>query len=43
MPDILLIDGGKGQLSSASEVMQELGVTNVLLLGVAKGVDRKPG
>jgi excinuclease ABC subunit C len=43
MPDILLIDGGKGQLSSAAEVMQELGVANVLLLGVAKGVDRKPG
>ncbi len=42
-PDILLIDGGKGQLSMAQEVMAELGVTHLLLLGVAKGSTRKPG
>lgn len=41
-PDILLIDGGKGQLSTAQQVMQELEI-NLTLLGVAKGVTRKPG
>lgn len=43
MPDILVIDGGKGQLSQAEEVLQELQVHDVLLLGVAKGPGRKPG
>ena len=43
MPDILLIDGGKGQLSAAHEILRELGVSELLLLGVAKGPDRKPG
>lgn len=42
-PDILLIDGGKGQLAMAQAVMQELGLTDKTLLGVAKGVTRKPG
>lgn len=42
-PDILLIDGGKGQLAMAQAVMQELGLTDQTLLGVAKGVTRKPG
>ena len=42
-PDILLIDGGKGQLSRAQEVIDELGVDGILLVGVAKGVTRKPG
>jgi len=42
-PDILLIDGGKGQLAMAQAVMQELGLTDQVLLGVAKGVTRKPG
>lgn len=43
MPDILVIDGGKGQLNKASEVLQDLGVTAVELLGVAKGTTRKSG
>lgn len=42
-PDVLLIDGGKGQLAMAQAVMQELGLTDQTLLGVAKGVTRKPG
>lgn len=42
-PDILLIDGGKGQLAMAQEVIAELGVSGIRLLGVAKGVTRKPG
>ena len=43
LPDLLLIDGGKGQLSSAAEVMNELQISDVLLVGVAKGEGRKPG
>ena len=43
LPDLLLIDGGKGQISSAVEAMTELGLGEVLLLGVAKGEARKPG
>ena len=43
LPDILLIDGGKGQLSSAAEIMNQLQITDVLLVGVAKGEGRKPG
>ncbi|MDL2424934.1 excinuclease ABC subunit C, partial [Pseudomonas sp. BAgro211] len=43
MPDILLVDGGKGQLAMAQEVLQELAVVGLTLLGVAKGVTRKPG
>lgn len=43
LPDLLLIDGGKGQISSAVEAMNELGLGEVLLLGVAKGEARKPG
>ena len=43
LPDILLVDGGKGQLKMAQEVMQALAVPQLILLGVAKGVTRKPG
>lgn len=43
LPDVLLIDGGKGQLSSAAEIMNELQISEVLLVGVAKGEGRKPG
>jgi len=43
LPDLLLIDGGKGQIAMAVEAMTELGLSDVLLLGVAKGEARKPG
>jgi len=43
VPDILFIDGGKGQLSIAKTVLADLGVVDVCLVGVAKGVTRKPG
>ena len=43
LPDLLLIDGGKGQLGKAREVMIELGITSMVLLGVAKGTTRKAG
>lgn len=42
-PDILLIDGGKGQVAQAADVFRELQVTDVLIVGVAKGPSRKPG
>jgi excinuclease ABC subunit C len=42
-PDVLLIDGGKGQLAEAAKVLEELGVGGITLIGVAKGVDRRPG
>ena len=42
-PDIILIDGGQGQLKQAQEVLEELQISNVTLLGVAKGIDRRPG
>lgn len=43
LPDLILIDGGKGQVSAAQEALQELGISEVNLLGVAKGEERKPG
>jgi excinuclease ABC subunit C len=42
-PDILLIDGGKGQLAQAAAVIAELGIEGMALIGVAKGPDRRPG
>ena len=43
MPDILFIDGGRGQLSSAQKILEELQVEGVMLVGVAKGPTRKAG
>ncbi|HET6603914.1 MAG TPA: excinuclease ABC subunit UvrC [Xanthomonadaceae bacterium] len=43
LPDLLLIDGGKGQLRQAREVLGELGVAGVALVAVAKGAGRRPG
>ena len=43
LPDVLLIDGGKGQLSSAAEVIRELQIESIMLVGIAKGEGRKPG
>ncbi len=42
-PDLLLIDGGAGQVSAVREIMAELGVEDVAMVGVAKGVDRDHG
>jgi excinuclease ABC subunit C len=42
-PDLVIIDGGRGQLNAAREIFQNLGLTQVALLGVAKGPDRDAG
>ena len=42
-PDLVLIDGGLGQLSVAREVFADLGITGIALVGVAKGPDRDAG
>lgn len=42
-PDLLLIDGGAGQVSAVAEIMQEHGVMDIPMIGVAKGVDRDHG
>ncbi len=42
-PDLVIIDGGKGQLSAAAAVLKELGIHDVPLIGVAKGPDRDAG
>ena len=42
-PDLLLIDGGKGQVSTARDILAELGAHDVPLVGVAKGPDRNAG
>ncbi|MBN8717348.1 excinuclease ABC subunit UvrC [Thermomonas sp.] len=43
LPDVLLIDGGAGQVAQAREVLTDAGITGVVLVGVAKGPERKPG
>jgi len=43
LPDVLIIDGGRGQLQRAQEVLAELQVDDVSILGIAKGPSRKPG
>ncbi len=42
-PDLVLVDGGKGQLAMATEILAELGADDVQLVGIAKGVDRNAG
>jgi excinuclease ABC subunit C len=42
-PDLLLIDGGAGQVSAVREIMEKLGVGDVPMVGVAKGIDRDAG
>lgn len=43
LPDVLIIDGGKGQISVAQNVLASLNITTVTLLGIAKGPSRKEG
>ncbi len=42
-PDLLLIDGGAGQVSAVVEILSELGVDDIPIVGVAKGIDRDAG
>jgi excinuclease ABC subunit C len=42
-PDLLLIDGGAGQVSAVQQILEDLGVEDVPMVGVAKGVDRDAG
>jgi excinuclease ABC subunit C len=43
LPDILLIDGGKGQLKQAEQVLEALQINGILIIGVAKGPNRQSG
>jgi excinuclease ABC subunit C len=42
-PDLLLIDGGAGQVSAVMEIMAEIGIDDIPVIGVAKGIDRDAG
>ncbi|PWB39572.1 MAG: excinuclease ABC subunit C [Rhodocyclales bacterium] len=42
-PDLILIDGGKGQVGAARDILAELGLADLPAVGVAKGEERKPG
>ena len=43
IPDILLIDGGKGQLTQAKKIMEKFQLPEIQLLGIAKGISRRAG
>jgi len=43
LPDLILVDGGKGQVNAAQEALVELGLNYATLVGVSKGRERKPG
>ena len=43
LPDLILIDGGKGQLKQAQEVLAEFGLSGIPMMGVSKGRSRKAG
>jgi excinuclease ABC subunit C len=43
LPDLILIDGGRGQVSAAVKILEELQLMDIALVGVAKGPSRKPG
>ena len=43
LPDLLLVDGGKGQVNAAIKALEELQIVDVRIIGVAKGPGRKPG
>ncbi|MCC5794811.1 MAG: excinuclease ABC subunit UvrC [Chromatiales bacterium] len=43
LPELILVDGGRGQLGRVSEVLDELGLSHIPLVGIAKGSDRRPG
>ena len=43
VPDLILIDGGRGQVNAARAALAELGLNDVTVIGVAKGPERKPG
>lgn len=43
LPDVVIVDGGKGQVSAAKRVLKDLNLPNICLLGIAKGVTRKAG
>lgn len=43
IPDVVLIDGGRTQLSAVEDVMNELNLNYILLVAISKGPDRKPG
>ena len=42
-PDLMLIDGGKGQLSAVSGVMDDLGITDIAVVAISKGLTAMPG
>jgi excinuclease ABC subunit C len=43
LPDLIFIDGGRGQLGAVDKALQEVGIAGVRLVGVSKGPDRRPG